>query len=98
MITACVALLLLSIADAYVTLLIVAEGGEEVNPLMRAALGLGDRPFVIVKVGLTFAGAAVLCLHKTWPLGRLCLWIALGGYGLLTAYHLVVHATRGWGG
>jgi hypothetical protein len=95
-IAACVALISLSIADAYVTLLILSEGGMEVNPVMRAVLGLGHRPFVIVKIALTVAGAAVLCLHKTWPLGRLCLWVALGGYGLLTAYHLIVHATRAW--
>jgi hypothetical protein len=97
-IAACVGLLLLSIADAHVTLLILSNGGAEINPLMRAALGLGDGPFVLTKLGLTFAGAAVLCLHKTWPLGRVCLWIALGGYGVLTAYHLVIHATRSWAG
>ena len=88
----------LSIADAYVTLRILAEGGEEVNPLMRTVLALGHRPFVIVKVGLTVAGAAILCLHKSWPLGRVCLAIALGGYALLAAYHIVVQATRGWTG
>ena len=98
MIAACMLVVGLSVADAYVTLRILAEGGEEVNPLMRAALALGHRPFVIVKVGLTVAGAAVLCLHKTWPLGRVCLGIALGGYAILTAYHIVVHAMRAWTG
>ena len=97
-IVACALVVALSIADAYVTLRILAEGGEEVNPLMRAVLALGHRPFVIVKVGLTVAGAAVLCLHKTWPLGRVCLGIALGGYAILTAYHIVVHAMRAWTG
>lgn len=97
-ITACVILIALSVADAYVTLLILSGGGVEVNPIMRAVLMLGHRPFVIVKIGLTVLGAAVLCLHKTWPLGRLCLWIALGGYGCLTVYHLLVHATRAWSG
>jgi hypothetical protein len=97
-VAACVLVVALSVADAYVTLRILAEGGEEVNPLMRAVLALGHGPFVIVKVGLTVAGAAILCLHKNWPLGRVCLGIALGGYALLTAYHLVVQAMRGWTG
>ena len=97
-IAACVLVVALSVADAYVTLRILSEGGEEINPLMRAVLGLGARQFLIVKIGLTAAGAAILCLHKTWPLGRVCLGIALGGYAILTAYHLVVQAMRGWTG
>jgi len=94
-IAACGLVVALSIADAYVTLHILSEGGVEVNPLMRAVLALGHRPFVVVKVGLTVAGAAILCLHRSWPLGRVCLAIALGGYALLTVYHLVVQAIRG---
>ncbi len=96
--TACVALVALSIADAWVTLRILSAGGEEINPLMRRVLALGDGPFVFVKVGLTVLGAFVLCLHQTWPIGRICLWAALGAYGVLTAYHLVVQAMRGWTG
>jgi uncharacterized protein DUF5658 len=95
-ITACVLLVALSIADAHVTLRILSAGGQEVNPVMRRVLALGDGPFVFVKIALTVLGALVLCLHKTWPLGRACLWLALGGYGLLTAYHLVALATRNW--
>ena len=94
-IAACVLVVALSIADAYGTLRVLSEGGVEVNPLMRAVLALGHRPFVIVKVGLTVAGAAILCLHKSWPLGRICLAIALGGYALLAAYHIVVQAISG---
>jgi hypothetical protein len=97
-ITACVLLVALSIADAHVTLSILTAGGEEVNPVMRSVLALGDAPFVVVKIGLTVAGALVLCLHKSWPLGRACLWVALGGYGILTAYHLAALAARNWAG
>jgi uncharacterized protein DUF5658 len=95
LIVACVSLVAVSIADAYVTLLIIAEGGAEINPYMRAVLDFGHRPFLIVKIGLTGAGATVLLLHKTWKLGRLALWIALGAYGLLGVYHIIVYATRG---
>jgi hypothetical protein len=97
-ITACTLVVALSIADAYVTLHLLAQGGKEINPFMRAVLAQGDRQFLIVKLGLTFAGAAILGLHKTWSLGRTCLWIALGGYAMLTGYHLVIQAVRAWAG
>jgi Domain of unknown function (DUF5658) len=94
LISACVLLVAMSVADAYLTLLIIEEGGAEINPYMRAVLDLGQRPFLIVKIGLTVVGTTVLLLHKTWRLGRIALWIALGGYGLLTVYHVVVYVTR----
>src|SRR5262249_48502772 len=55
-------LMILSIADAYSTLNLLAAGGEEANPVMAAALSLGEGAFVAAKLGLTFFGAALLCL------------------------------------
>ena len=81
-----IAVMTLSMADAYFTLNVLAAGGEEANPVMGAALSLGNVAFVILKMALTFLGAAFLCLHKTWPLGRACLWAALLGYTALAAY------------
>jgi hypothetical protein len=94
LITACLLLVAMSIADAYVTLRIISEGGTEINPFMAAVLELGHRPFLVLKIGLTVVSTIVLLLHKTWRLGRVALWIALGAYGLLTVYHVVVYATR----
>jgi len=88
----------LSLVDAYITLGILSEGGEEINPLMRAVLNLGTGSFLSVKVGLTGLGAVLLCLHKTWSVGRICLGVALGGYAALAVYHLVVQTMRGWTG
>jgi len=79
----------LSSLDAYFTLRMVAgEEGREGNPVMRLALTLGEGSFVIVKAALTLAGLAVLAVHKNWPLGRACLWVALVGYAAVTALHL----------
>lgn len=89
------AVLLLSSVDAYLTLRMIAEGGEEANPVMRLALSLGDGPFVVLKTGVTVVGLALLSLHKTWPLGRACLWVALGGYALVTAIHIAGLIQRG---
>jgi hypothetical protein len=87
-IAAFAAILLLSSVDAYLTLRMVADGGEEANPVMRFVLSLGEGSFVVVKTGLTLVGLALLSLHKTWPLGRACLWLAFGGYALVTAIHI----------
>jgi hypothetical protein len=81
------ALTVLSTADAWFTLDALARGAEEANPVMRAALSLGNTGFVLVKTGVTVVCGAFLALHKTWRLGRLCLWIALVGYAVLTAWH-----------
>jgi uncharacterized protein DUF5658 len=97
-ITACAFVIALSIADAHVTLRILGEGGTEINPVMRTMLALGERPFLIVKLALTLTGAAIVYLHNTWPLGRLSMWIALGSYGFLTGYHVVIHVMRRWAG
>jgi hypothetical protein len=77
----------LSVADAVLTLDVIGRGATEANPLMRAALDLGNGPFVVVKTGATVVGAAFLCLHKNWALGRLCLWAALAGYLAVMVVH-----------
>ena len=79
---------LLSVADAYMTLYELSRGATEANPIMRAALDLGNGGFVLVKTLMTVLGAAFLGLHKTWRLGRVCLVIAVVGYLALTAWHM----------
>jgi hypothetical protein len=86
-----VVLVLLSGLDAAFTLSHLQHGATEANPLMRAALQLGDRAFVILKTVITVLAVGFLCLHKNWPLGRLCLALAILGYAALTAYHLYGH-------
>ena len=82
----------LSLLDAWFTLDLIKSGGTEANPVMRAALNLGDRPFIVIKTVITMSAVAFLCLHKNWPLGRLCLGLALAGYSALTVYHLALQA------
>ena len=82
------AILGLSLLDAWYTLDLIKRGATEANPVMRAALHLGDREFVLIKTVITTLAVGFLCLHKNWPLGRLCLIIALLGYSILIGYHL----------
>jgi len=78
----------LSILDAGFTLYLLKRGATEANPVMRAALHLGDHAFVLIKTATTVLAAGFLMLHKNWPLGRVCLALALFGYSALTLYHL----------
>jgi hypothetical protein len=87
------AVLALSLFDAWFTLDLLKRGATEANPVMRAALDLGDRAFVLIKTGMTILAMGFLCLHKNWPLGRLCLAVALCGYSALTVYHLYAQVT-----
>jgi F0F1-type ATP synthase assembly protein I len=86
-----VAILAMSIADAAFTLSLLRHGAEEANPVMQAALHLGDAHFVFIKTIVTALAAAFLCLHKNWPLGRACTLIAITGYAALTVYHIRAH-------
>jgi hypothetical protein len=54
-------------------------GSTSTSPRQDARDAHAARQFPIVKLGLTCAGAAILCLHKTWVLGRVFLWIILRG-------------------
>jgi len=53
-------ILLLSVADAFLTLTLIMEGAKEVNPLV--AFVLKDHPelFALIKMGLTGSGVLVL--------------------------------------
>ena len=88
----------LSLLDATFTLYLLKRGATEANPVMRAALHLGDQAFVLIKTGVTVLAAGFLMVHKNWPLGRLCLAVALLGYSALTVYHLyaqhLIHQIR----
>jgi len=82
-------LLGLSILDAWFTLDLLKRGeATEANPMMRAALRLGDHAFVLIKTVVTALAVGFLCLHKNWFLGRACVISALLGYAALTFFHL----------
>ena len=85
----------LSLLDAWFTLEALKSGATEGNPVMQAALNLGDRPFVLIKTVITMFAVGFLCLHKNWPLGRMCLGVSLVGYSALIIYHLHLQAVLG---
>ena len=89
-----VAMLLLSIADAFLTVTLMAGGAEESNPLLALVLNEHPRLFAVVKMALTGLGVVVLvALARTrvFKLVRVSLFL----YGLVAAYFALV-AYEAW--
>jgi hypothetical protein len=53
-------LVVLSVLDAFFTLICIQRGGSELNPFMRLALGYGPETFFTAKMLLTIIPAIVL--------------------------------------
>jgi hypothetical protein len=87
-----VSVLLLSFADAMLTLTLISHGASEVNPLMDPLVRGSGHGFAYWKIGLTAMGVIVLTL-----LARLRIWgravgnilyMTLLGYVVLVVYEL----------
>ena len=68
MLMAILALLLMSIVDAVITIHLIPAGCGEINPLMAALLDRGILPFLVGKYILTAAGLPVLLVFKNFTL------------------------------
>ena len=88
-------ILLLSCADAILTLTLIHLGAEEINPIMRP-LVLGDgHAFASWKLGLTASGVVILTLlARLRAFGRLpvgyVLYVVLALYVILVGYELAL--------
>jgi uncharacterized protein DUF5658 len=87
-----ISVLLLSVADAFLTVTLISHGAVEVNPLMDPLVRGSGPGFAFWKIGLTAFGVIVLTV-----LGRLRVWggtvgsilyLALAGYAALVVYEL----------
>ena len=95
-----VALLVLSIIDAVITLELIDSGGDEINPLMACLLERSPVAFLVGKFLLTAAGLPLLVVFKNFSLfgsrlrvGHLIpVFVAL--YLLLLSYQLVLLQSR----
>ncbi len=59
-----IAVLLLSVIDATLTLYLIRNGATEVNPIMEYFLKYGPLPFLAAKYLLTTASMILLLMHK----------------------------------
>jgi hypothetical protein len=72
------------------TLLHLADGGSEANPLLALALTDGPALFLHLKLSLTGASVGLLAAHQQWPLAQCGLHGLTLGYGVVLAYHLIL--------
>jgi hypothetical protein len=84
-------IMLLSVADAMLTLELMDLGAIELNPVMAVFLDSGSPGFAYLKVALTGVGVVVLTvMARLHAFGRvpvgLMLYVVLGLYGSLIAY------------
>ena len=86
------AILLLGVADAFLTLYHVhVNEAEELNPLMAFFLGISPRVFFYVKYVLTGLCLLVLCLHKNLPLVKYLLGMVFLIYVIIVANHIYLY-------
>lgn len=89
-----VGVVLLSCADAFLTLVLLDLGAVEVNVVMAHLIERDVALFAAVKIGLTAAGVVVLVVHFSFRLFRLpvrtLLSLFLLGYLALLAHQLAM--------
>ncbi|HEY0684368.1 MAG TPA: DUF5658 family protein [Steroidobacter sp.] len=83
----------LSTLDGVLTLLLISQGANEVNPVMALFVPHNLGWFAVIKLGLTSLGAAVLVacarmkLFRLFP-GELLLYLVVACYLVLVGYEL----------
>jgi hypothetical protein len=82
-------IVLLSSADALLTLMLIERGAYELNPLMAPLVGGSARTFALVKVGLTASGVVLLTqIARMRAFGRVPVGVLL--YTLLAVYATLI--------
>jgi hypothetical protein len=80
----------LNLLDAWFTLLFLAHGGTELNPLVQLVLDFGAHPwpFLLLKTVGIGTACAFLALAKHFRPARIGLWLVAAGYAALLVWHL----------
>lgn len=90
-------ILLLSITDAYFTLHLMKNGGEELSPVVDYLVQQGDLSFFVIKYFVTAAAVLVVLMHKNFKifkyfLGYHGLYLMLLSYVILITYEIGILA------
>ncbi len=88
-----IAILVLNILDAWLTLLYLGYGGSEANPVARYLLETGIDWFVGAKSFLVSVCLLFLAVHKTFNFVRPAIRVLVWFYGGLLVYHMILQAT-----
>jgi hypothetical protein len=80
-----IGIVLLSVADAFMTLALLQGGADEVNPIMAALIYRSVAMFAALKMGMTSAGVILMVFLARYRFMRL-LRVEWALYGVLLAY------------
>ena len=85
MLAVSISILLLSVVDAFLTLVLLTGGADEVNPIMAAIIYKSVGLFAALKMSLTGVGLVVMVILARYRFMRLVRveWVL---YGVLVAY------------
>ena len=83
-------LILLSALDAYLSLIHMQYGAQEMVPTMAWAIERGVVTFVSLKLAVTSVGVVYLVVHQNFSLARLSLYFLLVLSSSLLIYHVVL--------
>jgi hypothetical protein len=82
-------ILLLSILDAYFTILLIERGAQEINPLMNFLIEQGYMRFFLVKYLLTALAVLVFCVCKNHLITKISIAFIISFYLIVFANHLL---------
>jgi hypothetical protein len=84
-----ISILLLSVADAFITLVLLQGGADEVNPIMAALIYRSVAMFAALKMSMTSGGVMLMvCLARYRFMRMLRVeWVL---YGVLAAYVILI--------
>lgn len=86
------AIFLLNVADAFMTMLWLHRGGREANPVMDFFLDLGPAAFLAQKCLVVGFWLILLLVHKNFRFARIGLYASLAVYSVLLIVHFGIIA------
>lgn len=86
-----IGILLLSVADAFMTLRLLAGGAVEANPIMAAVVSRSAAGFAALKMAMTGGGVLMMVLLARYRFMRMVrvdvvMYLVFAGYAVLIAY------------
>ncbi|MEZ4333264.1 MAG: DUF5658 family protein [Myxococcota bacterium] len=86
------AIFLLNVADAFMTMLWLHRGGREANPVMDFFLDIGPAAFLFQKCLVVGFWLILLLVHKNFRFAKIGLYASLAVYSALLAVHFGIVA------
>lgn len=86
------AIFLLNVADAFMTMLWLHRGGREANPIMEFFLDIGPAAFLAQKCVVVGFWLILLLVHKNFRFAKIGLYASLAVYSLLLIVHFGIIA------